>query len=434
MGLFLLALSILPALVIFLIILGIDQEKKTKGFLFGIFGLGVASVIVALILELVLAPIGTAVENATGNFILARFVEAFFLVAIPEELCKFFAMYPLTWNNYRFNSTYDGIVYMVCSALGFATIENIGYVFGDGGSLATAIARAILSVPGHAMWGIIIGYTYGIAKYRSVKKQGKVVPMVMLGLGIAMIAHGFYDFALMSDTGIGIAFDVVFVIVSYIFVWMRASHAAKNDKLFFDYMPVFTPMQNMQQNYVYRPVIPFMQAPTYNYQQLQTYMGYKPQPAQANYTQTNVQSQMNQVYGQRQTRQQTYSQPQTQSYGQPQIQQSYGQQNNYVQPQQTYGQTRNYTQQTYGQTRNYTQQTYDQTRNYTQQTYGQTQNYTQQTYGQQNIYRQLQTQSYAQTQQNSYGQAQAYGQQNNYGQAQQNNPQYGQQGNYTNQW
>ena len=117
MGLFLLALSILPAVVIFLIILGIDQEKKTKGFLFGIFGLGVASVIVALILELVLAPIGTAVENATGNFILARFVEAFFLVAIPEELCKFFAMYPLTWNNYRFNSTYDGIVYMVCSAL-----------------------------------------------------------------------------------------------------------------------------------------------------------------------------------------------------------------------------------------------------------------------------------------------------------------------------
>lgn len=401
MGLFLLALSVLPAVVIFLIILGIDQEKKTKGFLFGIFGLGVASVIVALILELVLAPIGTAVENATGNFILARFVEAFFLVAIPEELCKFFAMYPLTWNNYRFNSTYDGIVYMVCSALGFATIENIGYVFGDGGSLATAIARAILSVPGHAMWGIIIGYTYGIAKYRSVKKQGKVVPMVMLGLGIAMIAHGFYDFALMSDTGIGIAFDVVFVIVSYIFVWMRASHAAKNDKLFFDYMPVFTPMQNMQQNYVYRPVIPFMQAPTYNYQQLQTYMGYKPQPAQANYTQANVQSQMNQVYGQRQTRQQTYSQPQTQSYGPPQIQQSYGQQNNYVQPQQTYGQT---------------------------------QNYTQQTYGQQNIYRQPQTQSYAQPQQNSYGQAQAYGQQNNYGQAQQNNPQYGQQGNYTNQW
>lgn len=285
----------------FSIILGIDQEKKTKGFLFGIFGLGVASVIVALILELVLAPIGTAVENATGNFILARFVEAFFLVAIPEELCKFFAMYPLTWNNYRFNSTYDGIVYMVCSALGFATIENIGYVFGDGGSLATAIARAILSVPGHAMWGIIIGYTYGIAKYRSVKKQGKVVPMVMLGLGIAMIAHGFYDFALLSDTGIGIAFDVVFVIVSYIFVWMRASHAAKNDKLFFDYMPVFTPMQNMRQNYVYRPVIPFMQAPTYNYQQLQTYMGYKPQPAQANYTRTNVQSQMNQVYGRRQT-------------------------------------------------------------------------------------------------------------------------------------
>lgn len=254
-------LSILPAIVILLFILKHDQENKEKGFLVAIFLMGVLSCFPAGLIELLMSDILLGGEAETFGGML---VEYFLIVAVTEELCKYFAMRIITWKNYRFNSTYDGIVYAVCSALGFATLENVEYVFtGDpSGAFFTAVVRAFMAVPSHAMYGIIWGYGYGIAKYRSVNNQRNAKGPIVSGLLIAMLYHGFYDFSLSAFGGFGIAIAIVIVIIGYIVVFGKAKKAAKDDQLFYSYMPPFS------QNQVYTPYVPFygrMQYPV-NYQ------------------------------------------------------------------------------------------------------------------------------------------------------------------------
>ena len=68
------------------------------------------------------------------------------------------------WRNKNFNEPFDGIVYACFIGLGFAGIENIMYVFGNdtvGGALTTGVMRALLSVPGHFLFAVIMGYFLG---------------------------------------------------------------------------------------------------------------------------------------------------------------------------------------------------------------------------------------------------------------------------------
>ena len=64
------------------------------------------------------------------------------------------------------------IVYAVFSSLGFACIENILYVLSGG--VGIAILRAILSVPGHMCFGVIMGYFLSQAKVNQVKQYIEV--------------------------------------------------------------------------------------------------------------------------------------------------------------------------------------------------------------------------------------------------------------------
>ena len=54
----------------------------------------------------------------------------FFLSAAPvEEVLKFTVLYSLVYKMKDFNEPIDGIVYGVTVSLGFATLENIYYVY-----------------------------------------------------------------------------------------------------------------------------------------------------------------------------------------------------------------------------------------------------------------------------------------------------------------
>jgi len=86
----------------------------------------------------------------------------------------------------------DGIVYGVVASLGFATFENILYVF-DGG-LSVAVSRAFSAVPFHAFAGAILGYYVGQAKFRPEEKW----LLIVKGYGAVMLLHGLYDFPLLT--------------------------------------------------------------------------------------------------------------------------------------------------------------------------------------------------------------------------------------------
>ena len=99
------------------------KEKEPFGLLVGLFFGGVGSVVTALIGE----EIGGLI--IPEDTLVGGILHAMIVVGPSEELSKFLVLFLITWKNRHFNYSYDAIVYAVFVSLGFAAIENIGYVF-----------------------------------------------------------------------------------------------------------------------------------------------------------------------------------------------------------------------------------------------------------------------------------------------------------------
>ena len=124
-------------------------------------------------------------------------VEAFFVAALPEEAAKLFVLwlFVLRKNPY-FDEHFDGIVYAVFVSLGFAAIENVFYVIGSGeGWMSVAATRALLAVPGHYAFGILMGYYY--SKYHFIDHSKSTAAKIIL---VPILAHGVYDAIAMSGS------------------------------------------------------------------------------------------------------------------------------------------------------------------------------------------------------------------------------------------
>ncbi len=124
------------------------------------------------------------------------FLQIFIGIALVEELCKFAAIRAKALNSPHFDEPMDGIVYGVSAALGFATVENLIYVLNYG--LGTGIVRAFLAVPGHALFGAIMGFYIGQSKY--LKKPSLLYAAII----VPTVFHGIYDsIALLEPPGVG---------------------------------------------------------------------------------------------------------------------------------------------------------------------------------------------------------------------------------------
>ena len=156
------------------------------------------------------------------------------IVGLVEELCKFFTFKWMIFHDRQFDNTYDGLVYGAASALGFATLENILYVFTEENSLQVALLRAVLSIPMHAVTGILMGYCFGISKYRKYNNIPSDDKPEIKALVFSILLHGIYDFTATLD----IIFDgaeiveiiLLIVIMAFIyFLLVRTILNAKKD-------------------------------------------------------------------------------------------------------------------------------------------------------------------------------------------------------------
>ena len=153
---------------------------------------GVAIIIPVAILESGIEAMLFGVEGKPTSP-LGTTTMAFVVAALPEETFKLFALWMVLRKNPYFDEHFDGIVYAVCVGLGFASLENIMYVFGEEDWFSTAIVRALLAVPGHYAFAILMGYYYSL--YHFVDHSPKVAACVLL---VPIIAHGAYDAIAMS--------------------------------------------------------------------------------------------------------------------------------------------------------------------------------------------------------------------------------------------
>jgi len=204
-------LAVLPAFLLMLYIRKKDKiEKEPKGLIASLFLLGALSTVSAVIIGLVAQSfVKEIVDEDTWVY---TFIDAFFMVALVEEGGKFVMLRLRTWRNKEFNYTFDAVVYAVSVSLGFATLENILYVLS--GTIGTAVLRGLLSVPGHAINAVFMGYYYGLAKRCEWlgDKNGKTKNL-WKSLISAVLLHGFYDFCLMIKED---AFLIVFLIFEVI--------------------------------------------------------------------------------------------------------------------------------------------------------------------------------------------------------------------------
>ena len=147
--------------------------------------------------------------------------QAFLVAALPEELVKLFALWIVLYKNPYFDEHFDGIVYAVCVGLGFAAIENVAYVLQSGeGWLTVAAMRALLAVPGHYAFAIIMGYCYSI--YHFVERTPKNAAKMFI---MPVMAHGVYDALAMSGSVDPVAGGICFFVL--IFFCIKLQKAAQ---------------------------------------------------------------------------------------------------------------------------------------------------------------------------------------------------------------
>ena len=127
-----------------------DAYPEPPRVLWTTFGLGVLTVFPILLIGYPLQHAVALVPNPIASSLLG----ALFVAAIPEELVKLLVLLGYNMRHRAFDEPMDGIVYGVVASLGFATLENILFVFGGG--ISVAVSRAFTAVPLHAFVGAII--------------------------------------------------------------------------------------------------------------------------------------------------------------------------------------------------------------------------------------------------------------------------------------
>lgn len=254
-------LAVLPAIILCIFIYKKDRvEKEPFGLLATLFVLGIVIIIPAMILEQILGP---AIINFFANFgvtdvdggislsyfgyILYQLSDNIIGIALVEEGLKWLVLYFVTRKNKNFNSLFDGLIYSVFVSLGFALWENIGYVFGCetfSQGLQVALARFVMSVPGHMFFSVFMGYCYSmwhvyeIAQLCEEKFVGNgLIAMkgehldgrnwLILSIVVPTLVHGIYDF-LCSDA-VPFFSVYIFVVALYIVGFTYVSKLSKAD-------------------------------------------------------------------------------------------------------------------------------------------------------------------------------------------------------------
>ncbi len=223
----LIALAVLPA--IFLMVY-IEKKDTLESESFGLLGTLVLFGILSTAAAIVLEELGSFILNCFFEYdtIIYNVLLYFVVVGGAEEGCKYMLLKLRTWNSPQFNCQFDGMLYAVFVSLGFALWENISYVMMYG--IGTAFIRALTAVPGHACYGVFMGFWYGIArKYENAgafedssicRKAAFIMPTLI---------HGAYDFiASWPTTSATIVFGV-FILVMFIICVVLVNKSSEAD-------------------------------------------------------------------------------------------------------------------------------------------------------------------------------------------------------------
>ena len=189
--LFYILLGVIPGLYWLWFFYRRDKNPEPLGLFFKVYVLGALMIFPTLVI----------MSPTTGLGIYRLTI----ITPIVEETLKFMVVLIVVYRHREFDEPMDGLVYAAASALGFATLENVMYMFRmhpEGMEIPmdalilpdavkdTAWIRALATVPAHVLFGAFWGYALSVARFSGTRRPGTVIA---LGLLFSYIHHGLFN-------------------------------------------------------------------------------------------------------------------------------------------------------------------------------------------------------------------------------------------------
>lgn len=229
----LLIIACLPGLIIGNYVYKKDVNKEPKKVLKSLVIGGIFSAILAIVISIIIAVIYPSFSEPPTD-LLELIPYVFLGIALVEEFSKWIFLYFRGYKNIEYDEIYDMIVYAIFLGLGFATFENIFYIFdATQGGVLTGILRAVLSVPGHACYAVFMGCFMTLAKISSLNgKKSDSIKYLIFSIVVPTIAHGIYDYCLFTSSDTFLILFGIFLIAMYIISIKEIKKFAKNNYIF----------------------------------------------------------------------------------------------------------------------------------------------------------------------------------------------------------
>jgi len=208
--------ALFPAIALWVYVWQQDKKKEPTPLLVKavLYGIGIAFPV--SLFEFAVNSLLFGVNGGPTSLI-GTTLEAFFVAALPEEGFKLLALWLILRNNPYYDEHFDGIVYAVSIGIGFAALENVTYLYSNIEQWqSVAISRALLAVPGHYAFGVLMGYYYSL--YHFVDRSPRVRILILL---IPVLAHGVYDALALSGMVNPYVGSVCFIVLIFFCIKMH---------------------------------------------------------------------------------------------------------------------------------------------------------------------------------------------------------------------
>ena len=151
-----------PAILILVFFYFRDRFKEPPRIVFYTFVLGILSLIPISIGNIFLDSYGDGLD---ASYFAKDFYTYVLRAAFHEELYKYLILVYFCSRHTEFNEPMDGLVYRPCASLGFATWENMEYIYfpfieAPFGPYFLVFLRMFTTIPMHAVCGIIMGFYF----------------------------------------------------------------------------------------------------------------------------------------------------------------------------------------------------------------------------------------------------------------------------------
>lgn len=218
-------LGFLPSVIWLLFYLPEDIHPEPKRLVLKVFFWGMLAALPAILFE----GITKVLKGGLGPSLILEISYWFLAVALVEELLKYLVVRGEILKDPEFDEPVDAMLYMVIAGLGFAASENIliflSHVLSASGlrDIFTLLFFRFFSATFlHALASGTVGYFLALSFFAKKKKPS----LVVFGLGLSALLHGFYDFSIIglkegleASLPLTILTEVALVILLGLAVW-----------------------------------------------------------------------------------------------------------------------------------------------------------------------------------------------------------------------